>query len=142
MILEVHLRNLSRSPLQKNKEWHSGKGNIMCKGRIFMISCTLPRQKRLLVISTERKKKGLFDISKEFHSGVCNHNKSGASPRRQGKSLIEGKRKLRVADILNRVLAVHWSSCSQKSSLSSSCWTLVSSQGMRAPSSGFPILFN
>lgn len=89
-----------------------------------------------------KKKKGLFDISKEFHSGVCNHNKSGASPRRQGKSLIEGKRKLRVADILNRVLAVHWSSCSQKSSLSSSCWTLVSSQGMRAPSSGFPILFN
>lgn len=43
VILELHLKTLNRSPFEKNKKWHSRKGNSMYKGRIFMVSCALLR---------------------------------------------------------------------------------------------------
>ena len=90
---------------------------------------------------------GLFGISKELQFGVCNRGESHASPPTAREEVfIKEKIKLElgVAMVNKKSMAFHWLSPlpGKKRSLSSSCWALQWSQGVRTPPFGLPTLLN
>ena len=107
---------------------------------------------------TSLAKVSLLWISKKLQFRACNHSKPNASPwaGRRGKLFLKGEKEVGGA-VVNRESTGemessefsgfwHWLSCDRLSlaellpgrreSLSSSCWVLLLSWGMRAPPSG------
>ena len=87
-------------------------------------------------------KMGLFRIVRELQFGVCNHGKPHSSPymAREGKHFCRWEREAGSAKV-NKETTIE-SLPGKKRSHSSSCWALLLSQSIRAPSSGLPALFN